>query len=177
MLIYAATLGVLGFDALLAGREYRHRLNAPAIAAVATALTVTTGLFVEIPADKIFTHITYDSLSLVHVVVFWIAAVAAAAIALCWRHIERRSVRIFTALAACCADGLRDLKHMRAAADIGSFHALLKKRKVDTLLVCPVYHPRFFKQDEALPAWLQPVDGMKFYKPDGNMPLLLRVMP
>lgn len=391
MLIYAATLGVLGFDALLAGREDRHRLSAPAIAAVATALTVTTGLFVEIPADKIFTHITYDSLSLVHVVVFWVAAVAAAAIALCWRHIERRSVRIFTALAVCCAgglaiyvaypkffmgpmadahpyvftdflpavsearplmatsfssyfptllqpllagllllsvllrrrrlqrrqpliilgtlmavmlvltlvqtrwnyylapvsvilcagllpsvsiatrrfsfaprrwqpylwmamiaayimgslaatmktqvagnaagtgcmsearyviqtqqlqkllgdksdifytyedvggemlfftpyriiasnyhreaDGLRDLKHMRGAADIDSFHALLKKRKVDTLLVCPVYHPRFFKQGEALPAWLQPVDGMKFYKPDGNMPLLLRVMP
>lgn len=75
------------------------------------------------------------------------------------------------------ADGLRDLKHMRDAADIDSFRTLLQKRKVDTLLVCPVYHPRFFKQGAELPSWLQPVNGLKFYKPDGNKPLLLRVMP
>ena len=75
------------------------------------------------------------------------------------------------------ADGLRDLKNLRAAADIDSFHALLKKRKVDTLLVCPVYHPRFFKSGEKLPAWLQPVKGLTFYRSGGNMPLLLRLTP
>jgi hypothetical protein len=75
------------------------------------------------------------------------------------------------------ADGLRDLKHIREAADIDSFRGLLKKRNVDTLLVCPVYHPRFFKTNAELPVWLQPVEGLKFYKPDGNKPLLLRVMP
>ncbi|MCC7037972.1 MAG: hypothetical protein IT560_11800 [Alphaproteobacteria bacterium] len=75
------------------------------------------------------------------------------------------------------AGGLRDLKNLRAAADIDSFHALLKKRKVDTLLVCPVYHPRFFKQGAELPAWLQPVEGLTFYRNGGNMPLLLRVTP
>lgn len=73
------------------------------------------------------------------------------------------------------AGGLRDLRDMRQAPDIESFHALLKKRKVDTLLVCPVYHPRFFKPGTELPAWLQPVHGMTFYKPEGNKPRLLRV--
>ncbi|MDI1228404.1 MAG: hypothetical protein PSY14_12035 [bacterium] len=75
------------------------------------------------------------------------------------------------------ASGLRDLRDMRQAPDIETFHELLKKRKVDTLLVCPVYHPQFFKPDAPLPAWLRPVDGLKFYKPDGNKPLLLRVTP
>ncbi len=75
------------------------------------------------------------------------------------------------------ASGLRDLRDMRQAPDIDTFHALLKKRKVDTLLVCPVYHPLFFKPDAELPVWLQPVKGLKFYKPDGNKPLLLRVTP
>lgn len=75
------------------------------------------------------------------------------------------------------AEGLRDLKNLRTATDIDLFHALLKKRKVDTLLVCPVHHPRFFKQGEGLPAWLQPLDGLTFYRSGGNMPLLLRVKP
>lgn len=75
------------------------------------------------------------------------------------------------------ASGLRDLKEMRMAADIDAFHKLLKKRNVDTLLVCPVYQPRLFKPDAELPDWLLPVEGMRFYQQQGNKPLLLRVMP
>ncbi len=74
------------------------------------------------------------------------------------------------------AAGLRDLKAMRQAPDTDSFHALLKQRSVDTLLVCPVYHPRFFKEDAALPDWLQRVEGMTFYRQQGSKPLLLRVV-
>lgn len=391
LIIYAATLGVLGLESLRADREDRQRFMAPAIAAIGAALTVTGGLFIEVPVKNILAHVKYDSLSIVQVTVLWIAALVTSVTMVLWHRIKPAKIRLSIATAGgmcgaallyalypkfflgpmadadpyvfsdflpivsearplmasafshyaptllqpilaavlmaavllrprrarrkrpvvilgglmvamllltmvqtrwayylapvsiiiCAgllptvsigarrfafaprrwqpylwiavlaayivgsvvatmktqaagnapgtgcmseiryaiqtqqlqkllgeksdifytyedvggemifftpyriiasnyhreADGLRDLKNMRDAADIDSFRELLKKRKVDTLLVCPVYHPRFFKVDADLPAWLQPVGGLKFYKPDGNKPLLLRVIP
>ncbi len=390
LLIYATTLGILGLDALRGASEDRQRMTAPVITAVAAASLATVGMFVEIPAARIFSHITYDSLSFVQVLALWVSAAVALVTILCWRNTNSRSIRIMVAAIASLAGvwaiyisypkffmgpmadvdpyifsdflplvsearplmetsfssyapsllqpllalilllsvlwrdrrpqrrgplvilgallvvmlfltlvqarwayylapvsiilcaallptisivtrrfafsprrwqpylwiaviaaymmgslaatmkaqvagnapgtgcmsevqyviqtqqlqkllgdksdifytyedvggemqfftpyriiasnyhreaaGLRNLKAMRQAADTDRFHALLKQRNVDTLLVCAVYHPRFFRQGEPLPDWLQQVDGMTFYRQQGNKPLLLRVI-
>ncbi|HYD19481.1 MAG TPA: hypothetical protein VEF76_13480 [Patescibacteria group bacterium] len=74
------------------------------------------------------------------------------------------------------ADGLRDLKAMREAPDLDSFHGLLKKRQVGALLICPVYHPALFPPGAKTPGWLEKIGGLEFYQPAGNKPELYRVV-
>lgn len=78
LLLIAAVYGVLGIYAIMHPEE----MPPLAVAALAAAVTVNLALFVEVPPDRIFNQITYDTLSVAHVAVLYLAAAGATLLAL-----------------------------------------------------------------------------------------------
>lgn len=73
LMMMALALSVLGAEAL-----YKPERMPPLIhTAVAAATTVTCALFVEMPASQILSSVIYDSVSIVHATLLWLAACAA----------------------------------------------------------------------------------------------------
>ena len=102
LLIYAATLGLIGVNAFLAPGDDKNRMQAPVYAALGATIAVTLGLTVEMPALLILTHVTYDSLSIVHAAVLWIAFAAIFATMMLWRKTPHQKTRIWIAAIIGC---------------------------------------------------------------------------
>lgn len=71
--------------------------------------------------------------------------------------------------------GMRDLAEITAAPTPGAARALLQKRQVDAVFVCPAIAPEtswLRHIDSAPPSWLKPVGGLRFMDVPGPHPAL-----
>lgn len=82
LILTGATLALLGVIALLTPKK----IPALAWTALGAAGVATLGLFFEVPPGKIFSQLTYDSLSIVQVALLWFTAAAAGALVLFYRR-------------------------------------------------------------------------------------------
>lgn len=74
--------------------------------------------------------------------------------------------------------GLRDVARIETATTDDEAKSALEKRKVNALLFCAGSYPHqswLHRTKNALPKWLESVDGLDFMDLDGERPLLLRV--
>jgi hypothetical protein len=91
----ALVLGLLGAEALF--RPERARLLAAA--ALGAAAIVTEGLFIEMPPAMVPHAILYDTLSIVHDVLFWLVAAGAIMLAVVLPRLKSLTARTITAAA------------------------------------------------------------------------------
>jgi putative flippase GtrA len=96
LMLLALVYGIFGFEALMKP----ERIWPLVCVAFAAALTVTGALFVEMPAAQILSSITYDSVSIVHAALLWLAAGAALALGLLFSKGTGLRARIVSAALA-----------------------------------------------------------------------------
>ena len=91
LILTAAIYALLGTLALW----QPARTGALAFTSLGAAIVTTLGLFVEVPADKIFATLAYDSLSIVQVMLLWLSAAAAVGLTLLYRRTMPLAARFF----------------------------------------------------------------------------------
>jgi hypothetical protein len=70
LMLLGLSFAVLGVETL----RKPEKMPPLVYAAIASAITVTGALFVEIPANQVLSTVVYDSVSIVHAVLLWLAA-------------------------------------------------------------------------------------------------------
>jgi hypothetical protein len=76
--------------------------------------------------------------------------------------------------------GLKDLNDLESATTPGAAHEVLAKRQAAAMLYCPARLPknswlRKTAEDNKFPAWMAPVQGLRFMEKPGPRPVLLKV--
>jgi hypothetical protein len=96
LILIAAVYALLGAFALWQPK----RMIALALTAFGTAIVSTGALFVEMPADKVLSTLTYDSLSIVQVALLWFCTAAAIGLTFIYRNKLTFGARFFAAAVA-----------------------------------------------------------------------------